>query len=83
VVTIVCANRSYRILQIELARAGIAEPGRNARAMTNLSEPALDWVSLARGLGVPGARAEDAETLVRELERALAEPGPALTEAIL
>jgi acetolactate synthase-1/2/3 large subunit len=34
-------------------------------------------------MGVPAARAEDAETLVREIERALAEPGPHLIEAIL
>jgi acetolactate synthase-1/2/3 large subunit len=83
VTTIVCANHSYRILQIELARAGVAEPGRNARAMTDLSEPPLDWVALAKGMGVPGARAEDADGLVRALERALGEPGPFLIEAVL
>lgn len=83
VVTVLCSNRSYRILQIELARAGVAEPGRNARAMTDLSSPALDWVSLARGLGVPGVRVEDADALVAALERALSEPGPALIEALL
>jgi acetolactate synthase-1/2/3 large subunit len=83
VVTVVCANRSYRILQIELARAGIAEPGRNARAMTDLSHPPLDWVSLARGMGVPATRAETADALVSQLERALAEPGPSLIEAVL
>jgi acetolactate synthase-1/2/3 large subunit len=83
VTTVVCSNRSYRILQIELARAGVAEPGRNARAMTDLSAPPLDWVALAKGMGVPGARAEDADTLVRELERALGEPGPSLIEAVL
>jgi len=83
VTTVICANRSYRILQVELARAGVAEPGCNARAMTDLSSPPLDWVSLAKGMGVPGARAEDADTLVRELERGLAEPGPYLVEAVL
>jgi len=83
VTTVLCSNRSYRILQVELARSGVAEPGRNARAMTNLSDPTLDWVSLARGMGVPAARAEDAETLVRELEHGLTEPGPHLIEAVL
>jgi acetolactate synthase-1/2/3 large subunit len=83
VTTIICANRSYRILQIELMRAGVGEPGRAARAMTNLGEPDLDWVKLASGMGVPAARAETADTLVRELERALVEPGPHLIEAIL
>ena len=83
VTTIICANRTYRILQIELMRAGVSEPGRAARGLTNLGEPALDWVKLASGMGVPAARAEDAKTMVRELQRALAEPGPHLIEAIL
>lgn len=83
VVTVLCANRAYRILQVELARAGVAEPGRNARSMTDLSGPPLDWVALARGLGVPATRADTAESLTQALERAFATPGPALIEAIL
>ena len=83
VTTIICANRTYRILQIELLRAGVSQPGRAARHLTHLGEPQLDWVRLASAMGVPAARAEDATTLVRELERALAEPGPHLIEAIL
>jgi acetolactate synthase-1/2/3 large subunit len=83
VTTIVCANRAYRILQIELARAGVAEPGRAARGLTDLGTPALDWVQLASGMGVPAVRVADAECLVRELRRAVAEPGPHLVEAVL
>jgi acetolactate synthase-1/2/3 large subunit len=83
VTTIICANRTYRILQIELMRSGVTEPGRAGRSLTDLGEPQLDWVHLASGMGVSAARAEDADTLVRELERALAEPGPHLIEAIL
>jgi acetolactate synthase-1/2/3 large subunit len=83
VVVVVCANRSYRILQIELARAGVAEPGPKARALTDLGRPELDWTALARGLGVPAARATDADGFAKELARALAEPGPTLVEALL
>ncbi len=83
VTTIICANRSYRILQIELMRAGVGEPGPAARGLTNLGEPAVDWVKLARGMGVPAVRVEDAETQGRELARAMAEPGPHLIEALL
>jgi acetolactate synthase-1/2/3 large subunit len=83
VTTIVCANRAYRILQIELHRSGVAEPGPAARSLTNLAGPAIDWVSLAQGFGVPATRAEDADGLVRALERALADPGPKLIEAVL
>jgi acetolactate synthase-1/2/3 large subunit len=83
VVNLICANGAYRILRVELARAGIAEPGPKAQALTDLARPPLDWVALARGFGVPGERVERAEDLTRALERALAEPGPHLIEAIL
>jgi acetolactate synthase-1/2/3 large subunit len=83
VVTIVCANRAYRILQVELARAGIAEPGPGARALTDLGHPELDWVALAKGMGVQGVRVDSADALVGALERAFAEPGPALVEALI
>jgi acetolactate synthase-1/2/3 large subunit len=83
VVTLLCSNRAYRILQMELGRAGIAEPGAKARAMTNLDSPNLDWVSLARGCGVPGERVETAEEMDAALRKALAEPGPRLLELAL
>jgi acetolactate synthase I/II/III large subunit len=83
VTTVLCNNRSYRILQVELARAGVTEPGRKARSLTDLSNPDIDWTSLARGLGVPGVRVETAEALARELGRSLATPGPSLIEMIL
>jgi len=83
VVVVVCANRSYRILQLELARAGIAEPGPQARRLVDLTHPEIEWTALARGMGVPGVRVADAGSLAKELGRALAEPGPALIEALL
>jgi len=83
VTTLVCANRAYRILQIEMHRAGVAEPGPRARSLTDLTQPTLDWVALARGFGVPGARVETAEALAAELAKARAEPGPRLIEALL
>ena len=64
VTVVVCANRAYRILHVELARAGIAEPGPAARALTDLGPPVLDWVALARGFGVRASveRAEGSRT---------------------
>jgi len=83
VTTLLCSNRAYRILQIELGRAGIAEPGRQALSMTGLDRPELDWVALARGCGVPGERVEDAEALSTALQRSLSEPGPMLIEMMI
>jgi len=83
VTTILCSNREYRILRLELGRADVPRPGPVARSLTSLREPDIDWVQLSRGLGVPAARAETADTLVAKLERALHEPGPHLIEAVL
>ncbi len=83
VTTVICANRSYRILRIELERAGVAEPGPQTAAMTDLSRPELQWVDIAHGMGVPAVRVETAEALVRHLKEAFTEPGPRLIEAML
>ena len=83
VTTLLCNNRRYRILQVELARAGITEPGTTARSLTSLGNPNLDWVALAKGMGVPGVRVETAEALSQELERALKEPGPKMIEMLM
>jgi len=83
VTTVLCNNRSYRILQVELARAGVAEPGRKARSLTSLANPELEWTALANGMGVPAVRVETAEDLTRELERSLATPGPSLIELMV
>ncbi len=83
VTVVVCANRKYRILQAELARAGVAEPGPKARDLTDLSRPAIEWTNLARGFGVAGCTANTDSEFVEALRRALAEPGPSLVEAVL
>ena len=83
VVTLLCSNRAYRILQLELRRAGVAEPGPQAHNLTSLENPALDWISIAKGYGVPGTRVDTAQDLVRALRTAVAEPGPRLIEMVL
>jgi acetolactate synthase I/II/III large subunit len=83
VTTLLCNNHSYRILQVELARAGITEPGRKAKSMTDLSHPDIEWTALARALGVPAVRVETADALYKELGRALAAPGPNFIELML
>ncbi len=83
VTTLICSNRSYRILQTQLNRAGTTSYGLKTQALTELTQPAIDWVRIAEGFGVPGKTVSTAEALVRELSKALAEPGPHLVEMIL
>ena len=82
VTTIILANRSYEILKGELMRVG-ANPGPTALDMLDLRRPELDFVQLARGMGVPAVRVEDAAELHRAIAAAVREPGPALIEAML
>jgi acetolactate synthase-1/2/3 large subunit len=83
VVTVLCANQIYRILQIELTRGGMPELGPAARKLTELSQPTLDWVAIAGGFGVPAERVETADALAIALKAAFAKPGPHLIEALL
>jgi acetolactate synthase I/II/III large subunit len=83
VTTLVCANRNYRVLVEELRRAGVERPGAQARSLTDLGDPPLDWVALAHGMGVPGVRASTADELADALARSLGEPGPHVVEMLL
>jgi len=83
VVSVIYNNRSYAILNLELNRVGADPPGPRAKAMLDLSSPHLDFVAIAHGFGVPASRATSADDFVKQLERALAEPGPALIEAMV
>lgn len=86
VITIVCANRSYQILKVELAKQQISPSnGPCARALTDIGHPAIDWVAVGQGLGVPSHRAETVEQLASQLTEALSqrEAGPFLIEACL
>ena len=82
VVSVIYANRNYAILNFELERVGAGTPGERARSMLNIASPALDWVSLARGMGVSATSVTTAEALDAALARACAEPGPYLIEAL-
>jgi acetolactate synthase I/II/III large subunit len=83
VVTIVYNNRSYAVLNMELDRVGAEAAGPKAKSLLDLSHPDIDFVPVARGLGVPATRATTADELVDQLGRALAEPGPAVIEAMV
>jgi len=83
VTALVCANRTYLILLEELRRAGVEQPDAGASELTSLGAPALDWVALAQGMGVPAQRAMTAGELAGAVERALAEPGPHVVEMVM
>jgi acetolactate synthase-1/2/3 large subunit len=83
VLTVVFANRSYRILNIEMARTGAGNPGPTASAMLSLDNPAVDWMKLAEAQGVPAVRCTTGEQFDVEFARLVALRGPALIEAVV
>ncbi|MBV9994001.1 MAG: acetolactate synthase large subunit [Caulobacteraceae bacterium] len=83
VTVIIFANRNYRVLNIELGRTGAGNPGPAAAKLLSLDDPRIDWLSLAKGLGVPATRCDDADAFETAFARAMAEPGPRLIEAAL
>jgi acetolactate synthase-1/2/3 large subunit len=83
VTTVILNNHSYAVLNMELDRVGVDAPGPRAREMLDLGRPDIDFVHLARGLGLHASRAETSEQFNDELARALATPGPSVVEAVI
>lgn len=83
VTTVILSNRAYAILKGEMRNVGVGELGPKANAMLELNRPDLDWVAIAKGMGVEAARATTAEEFNAHLARALETPGPYLVEAVL
>jgi acetolactate synthase-1/2/3 large subunit len=83
VTTVIFANRSYAILNIELARVGAGEPGPRAFSMLDLHNPELDWVKLASGMGMEASRATSVEQFATQFASAMKHRGPRLIEVVV
>jgi acetolactate synthase-1/2/3 large subunit len=83
VTTVVFANRSYAILGMELLRMAQAQPSSRTGGLIDLGNPNIDWVSLARGLGVDGERVDSLEGLHASLEASFGARGPRLIEVLM
>ncbi|MBZ9937758.1 acetolactate synthase large subunit [Mesorhizobium sp. BR1-1-16] len=83
VLVVIFANRAYAILRLEMGNVGVTGFGHNADRMLRLDEPALDWVSLARGMGVEAARADTCERFADLYRSAVGTKGPFLIEAVI
>ncbi|WP_338465592.1 acetolactate synthase large subunit [Novosphingobium sp. ZN18A2] len=83
VTTVILNNGSYAILNIELMRVGVQNPGPKALSMLDLRNPALDWCAISEGMGVPAVRATTVGEFRKALADALAHRGPRLIEAMI
>jgi len=83
VITVVYANRGYKVLTNELRRVGARLDGPRATYMLDLHSPSLDWVSIARGLGVKAIRTESRRAFEDAFITAVNQRGPCVIEAVV
>jgi acetolactate synthase-1/2/3 large subunit len=83
VTTVVFANRDYAVLKREFSYLGVGRPGPSASDMFEIGRPDLDWVHLAKGMGVPGGRVNSLEGFAKALREGFESEGPSLIEVPL
>ena len=83
VTTVVFANRDYAVLKREFSYLGVGNPGTRALDMFEIGRPDLDWVQLAKGMGVPGIRVSSLDAFGKALRAGLEGEGPTLIEVPL
>jgi len=83
VTTVVFANRDYAVLKREFSYLGIGTPGTRTLDMFEIGRPTLDWVHLAKGMGVPATRVSSLDEFGKALQAGLRGEGPTLIEVPL
>jgi acetolactate synthase I/II/III large subunit len=83
VTTVVFANRDYAVLKREFSYLGVGKPGRRALDMFEIGRPDLDWVHLAKGMGVTGTHVTSLEGFAKALREGFESGGPSLIEVPL
>jgi len=83
VTVVLLNNRSYAILNIEMARVGAGQPNDKMLSMLNLSPPSIDWVQIAQGMGVRASCAHTADEFHLQFAEAMEMKGPYLIEAVI
>jgi acetolactate synthase-1/2/3 large subunit len=82
VTNVILNNGAYAILKLEMMRAGINAQTQAAADLFDLRRPAIDFVQVAAGFGVPGERVTTQRELVAALRRSYGAPGPSLIEVV-
>ena len=83
VTTIIFANNSYATLKTEYANMGGGRPGERALSLIDIDRPRIDWLAMAKSMGVPAVSVENAESFHQSMVRSTREPGPCLIEVRL
>ena len=80
VTTVIFANRAYAVLKREFSYLGVGDAGARALDLFEIGRPDLDWVQLAKGMGVSGTRSGSLDEFVEALRKGFEGEGPSLIE---
>ena len=83
ITTIIFANNSYAILKAEYANMGAGAPGSQALAMIDIDRPRINWLAMAKSMGVPAVSVDSAEGFYKAMVDSTREQGPTLIEVRL
>lgn len=82
---IICNNRSYKLLQLNVLAywKELAIPNHDYPLCFDLSKPEIRFDQMAQSLGVEAVRVEQPQEIAPAIERALAHDGPFLIDLVL
>ncbi len=80
---VIFANQKYQILQVELARVGAQSMNKKTLDMLDLTNPEIDFVKLAEGMGVAAHRCITADEFNQHFQDAMRNTGPRLIELMV
>ncbi len=83
ITVLVFANGTYNILRGELSNVGVRNPGPRAVNMLSIGNPSIDWVAMAKSMGVEASRAVDCAQLSKSIDAGLKSKGPYLIEVVV
>lgn len=81
ITVVVFANYTYRILNVEMERTGAGKAGPSAKKLLDLGGPDIDFVAVAKGLGLPAVTCATAEEFEKAFAGAMSQRGPMFIEA--
>lgn len=82
---VVCNNRSYQLLQLNILAYWRERrlPEHDFPLSFDLSQPAIRFDQMARAMGVESVRVEQPEDMAPAIQEALAYPGPFLIDVVI
>jgi thiamine pyrophosphate-dependent acetolactate synthase large subunit-like protein len=82
---IICNNRSYRLLQLNISSYWKEQevPAHDYPLSFDLSKPEIDFAAMSRSMGVPALRVQSASEIEHAVKTMLAHQGPFLLDVVI